>query len=224
MKILIVEDEPAMNAFLVQALKSENHAVDSARDGEEGSFLARTNDYDLIVMDYNLPKISGLETIQEIRTEKVNTPIIVLTVCSELNDKVTALESGADDYLTKPFSMAELSARIKALGRRPKAKEIVHLSCGQIILDPENFSANYRGKPLDLTGKEFALLEFMVKNQGRVLSRTKLLEGVWDINGDPFSNTIEMHILKLRKKLNDKKQKIIKTLPGRGYKLDEVKA
>ncbi len=220
MKILIVEDEAAMNAFLVQALKSENHAVDSARDGEEGSFLARTNEYDLILLDYLLPNLNGLEVIKEIRAEKNSTPIIMLTVCSELDDKVDVLTAGADDYLTKPFSMAELSARINAVGRRPKIKEPKILSCGSIVLDPENFSVNHKGKNIVLTGKEFALLEFMVKNQDKVLSRTKILEAVWDVNGDPFSNTIEMHILKLRKKLNDKKQKLIRTLPGRGYRLE----
>lgn len=220
MKILIVEDEPSLNLLLTQALRSDNYAVDSARDGEEGSFLARTNIYDLIIMDYMLPKINGLEVIKEIRAEKINTPIIMLTVCSEIDDKVIALELGADDYLTKPFSMAELSARIKALTRRPKINNKEIFSCGQIVLDPENFSATYKNRPINLTGKEYSLLEFMVKHQGKVLSRTKLLEGVWDINGDPFSNTIEMHILKLRKKLNDKKQKIISTLPGRGYKLE----
>lgn len=209
-----------MNAFLVQALKSENHIVDSARDGEEGSFLARTNEYDLILLDYMLPKINGLEVIREIRAEKNSTPIIMLTVRSELDDKISALELGGDDYLTKPFSMAELSARINAVGRRPKIKETKTLSCGQISIDPENFSVHHRGKSVNLTSKEFSLLAFMVKNQGKVLSRTKILEAVWDINGDPFSNTIEMHILKLRKKLNDKKQKIISTLPGRGYKLE----
>ena len=220
MKILLVEDEVALNAFLVQALKAENHVVDSARNGEEGSFLARTNDYDVIIMDYLLPGINGLEVIKEIRSEKIWTPIIMLTVRTELDDKVASFESGADDYLTKPFSMTELSARIQALGRRPVIREEKNLSCGQITLDPENFSATKTGKTVVLTGKEYALLEFMVKHQGKVLSRTKLLEGVWDINGDPFSNTIEMHILKLRKKLNDKKQKIISTLPGRGYKLE----
>ncbi len=220
MKILIIEDEPALNALLVQALKSESHTVDSARDGEEGSFLARTNNYDLVITDYMLPKLNGLEVIEEIRAEKINTPIIMLTVRSELDDKVAVLDSGADDYLTKPFSMAELSARITALGRRPRVKEVKNISCGKIVLDPENFSAIHRGKPVSLTSKEYALLEFMIKNQGKVLSRTKILESVWDINGDPFSNTIEMHILKLRKKFNDKKQKIISTLPGRGYKLE----
>jgi DNA-binding response OmpR family regulator len=220
MKILIVEDEPSLNLLLAQALRSENYIIDSARDGEEGSFLARTNSYDLIIMDYMLPKINGLEVIKEIRAEKISTPIIMLTVRSEIDDKVIVLGSGADDYLTKPFSMAELSARIKVLTKRPKINNKETFSCGQIVLDPESFSATNRNKPVSLTGKEYALLEFFVKHQGKVLSRTKLLEGVWDINGDPFSNTIEMHILKLRKKLNDKKQKIISTLPGRGYRLE----
>ncbi len=223
MKILIVEDEPSLNLLLAQALRSENYIIDSARDGEEGSFLARTNSYDLIIMDYMLPKMNGLEAIKEIRAEKISTPIIMLTVRSEIDDKVVVLESGADDYLTKPFSMAELSARIKVLTKRPKINNKETFSCGQIVLDPESFSATNRKKPVSLTGKEYALLEFFVKHQGKVLSRTKLLEGVWDINGDPFSNTIEMHILKLRKKLNDKKQKIISTLPGRGYRLEVPK-
>lgn len=220
MKILIVEDEPALNALLVQALKSDNYAVDSARDGEEGSFLARTNNYDLIIMDYYLPKMNGMDVIKEIREDNVNSPIIMLTACTEISEKVSALELGADDYLTKPFSMAELSARIKAVLRRPNIENKKIISCGNLILDPENFSVKIKNKSISLTGKEYSLLEFMIRNQGRVLSRTKLLEGVWDINGDPFSNTIEMHILKLRKKLNDKNQKIIKTLPGRGYKLE----
>ena len=141
MKILIVEDEPSLNLLLSQALRSENHTVDSARDGEEGSFLARTNNYDLVIMDYMLPKINGLEVIKEIRAEKISTPIIMLTVRSEIDDKVIVLEAGADDYLTKPFSMAELSARIKVLTKRPRINSKETYSCGQIVLDPENFSA-----------------------------------------------------------------------------------
>src|SRR5574344_1989229 len=191
MKILIVEDEPSLNLLLSQALRSENHTVDSARDGEEGSFLARTNNYALVIMDYMLPKINGLEVIKEIRAEKISTPIIMLTVRSEIDYNVIVFEAGADDYLTKPFSMAELSARIKVLTKRPRINSKETYSCGQIVLDPENFSATNRNRPINLTSKEYALLEFMVKHQGKVLSRTKLLEGVWDITGDSFSNTVE---------------------------------
>lgn len=225
MKILVVEDEPTLNTFLVQALKSENHAVDSARDGEDGSFLARTNEYDVILMDYLLPGINGQEVIKEIRGEQIETPIIMLTVRSEIEDKVDAFALGADDYLTKPFSMAELSARINALSRRPKREKTEKiLSCGQISLNPDNFTVTFRDKEILLTSKEFSFLQFLIRNQGKILSRAKILEGVWDMNGDPFSNTIEMHILKLRKKLGDKKQKIISTFPGRGYKLEIPKA
>lgn len=220
MKILLVEDEAALANLLVKSLQAENHIVDSARDGEEGSFLARTNDYDLVIMDYMLPKLDGLGALKEIRADKSGVPILMLTVRTEISDKVEALENGADDYLTKPFSMSELSARIRALGRRPRQQEENILVRGNITLDSNNYSVCYKNQSIYLSAKEFALLEFFMKNSGRVLSRQKILENVWDMNADPFSNTVEMHIMKLRKKLHDNQQKLIITLPNRGYRLE----
>lgn len=220
MRILLVEDEKKIAALLVKALKSEGFNVDHISDGEEGSYAARTNEYDLIILDYQLPNKNGLEICSEIRTANITIPILVLSIVDESSIKTEFLNSGADDYVTKPFSFDEILARIHALLRRPEliAEEILIID--DITLDSRRHTVKRDNKEITLTTKEFSLLEYLMRNEGFTLSKGKLLEHVWDMNVNPFSNTIETHIRTLRKKLNQKNSKhLIKTISGRGYKM-----
>jgi DNA-binding response OmpR family regulator len=225
MKLLIVEDEVEILGFLKKSLESECYVVDTAADGERGSYLARTNDYDLIILDNIMPKKTGLEVCCEIRKDGKNTPILVLSVKSETTTKVDLLNAGADDYLTKPFSLDELLARIKALLRRPEQIRSEVLQIDDLVLDVSRHEVRRDDRQINLTRKEFMLLHYMMKNQGSVLSRSMIMEHVWDMSVDPFSNTIESHIVSLRKKVDiPGKKKLIRTIPGRGYKIEEPKA
>jgi len=221
MRALLVEDEQSIINFLKPALEAELFAVDAAEDGERGSYLARTNEYDLIILDNVLPKKTGLEVCEEIRRAGKMTPILILSVKSETITKVRLLNAGADDYLSKPFSLEELLARIRALLRRPRNIESELLAAGDLVLDLKQYTACRGRKEIRFTRKEFTLLEYLLKNKGTVLSRGMLMEHVWDMNADPFSNTIESHIASLRKKLDvPGKRKLIRTVAGRGYKID----
>lgn len=220
MRILVIEDENTIRTFIKQSLEAECFAVDVAEDGERGSYLARTNEYDLIILDNVLPKKHGIEVCQEIRSQGISTPIIILSVKSETLTKVDLLNAGADDYLTKPFSFNELLARIRALLRRPHRAEGDILELGSIVLDTRQHIVRNDDKEISLTRKEFGLLEYLMRNPGVVLSRGMIMEHVWNMDVDPFSNTIESHILSLRKKIKcDKKNRIIQTVAGRGYKI-----
>jgi DNA-binding response OmpR family regulator len=220
MRILVIEDDADIRSMLALHLKAASFAVDVIDCGEKGSYLARTNDYDLIIMDYILPKKEGPQICKEIRDSGKTTPIMMLSVRSTTYDKVTLLNLGADDYLHKPFSFEELNARIKALLRRPR--DITHpvVTISDITIDSDKQLVTRGRKSIYLTRKEFSLLEYLARHQGMVVSRGMIMEHVWDLDSDPFSNTIEAHILNLRKKLGQKKQKVIYTVPGRGYKLD----
>lgn len=221
MRILIVEDDPKINNFLKISLESEYFVVDAAHDGEEGFHLAQTNPYDIIVLDSMLPNKTGLEICKDLRAEGIVTPIIGLSVKSEVANKVGFLNAGADDYLTKPFSFEELKARIHALLRRPQNLQTDVIEISGLELDSKKHLVRKDGQVVYLTRKEFLLLEYLMKNQGTVLSRGMILEHVWDMNADPFSNTIETHIMSLRRKLDrDKATRIIHTIPGIGYKVD----
>lgn len=220
MRVLIVEDEKDIRDYLKKSFEAECYAVDTAKDGEEGSFMARTNDYDIIVLDNIMPKKSGLQVCEEIRRDGSTVPIIVLSVKSESTTKVDLLNAGADDYLTKPFSIQELTARIKALLRRPGNIEDEILKVDNLELDISRHQASRGNKPILLTRKEFALLKYLMKNQGVVLSKSMLMEHVWNTTVDPFSNTIESHIASLRKKIDSGySRKLINNIKGRGYKL-----
>lgn len=223
MRILLVEDSKEIVNFLKPSLEAELFAVDVAEDGERGSSLGRTNDYDLIILDNILPKKSGLDVLREIRAKGKNTPIVVLSVKSEATTKVELLNAGADDYLSKPFSLEELLARIRALLRRPKQIEGDILTIDDLSLDIKKQTVTRGRKDIYLTRKEYMLLEYLLRNKGIVLSRGMIMEHVWDMSVDPFSNTIESHILSLRRKIDrPNKKKLIYTVSGRGYKLNSI--
>lgn len=222
MKILLIEDDKDVVSLLKLSLKKEVFTVDSANDGSRGLFLFQTNTYDLLIVDYNLPKKNGLDLITEVRKENKDIKIIVLTIENGQNTKKKMFDLGVDDYITKPFIYEELLARIKAVMRRPNISQNIIYKIDDLVVDI-NKHAVKRGKTsIYLTFKEINLLEFFFKNIKQVLSRTVLLENVWDFNADPFSNTVESHILKLRKKINPtgSKKDLIHTIKGRGYKLD----
>ena len=225
MRLLIIEDDADTSEYIAQRLKENCYAVDTARDGSAGLQMAKTSDYDMVLLDYSLPKKDGLTVCREIRNQdhpqRKNVPIIMISVTAEVESKVSALESGIDDYLTKPFFFDELMARINAVMRRPKAMTSHLFELDDLTLDTSTQKVSRGRKSIYLTRKEFALLEYLMRNKGSVVSRGAITEHVWDMNIDPVSNTIEMHILNLRKKLElPRKKKLIHSVPGRGYKID----
>lgn len=218
MKILIVEDEKDIAIFLKSSLESADFMVEYTESGERGSFLARINNYDLIILDLNLPDRGGFEVCRDIRLDGVKTPILILTVESEIESKVQLLEAGADDYLTKPFSIAELIARANSLLRRPINMGEDNIVFADFEFNKRKHSVVKSGKDVYLTRKEYVLLDYLIAKRGNIVSRGDLVDHVWDKEANLFSNTIETHILNLRKKLSSKKNRsIIKTYPGRGY-------
>ena len=223
MKILIVEDDKDISRILKDGLSSDSFTVEIAEDGNEGSFLARSYKYDAIILDNSLPKKSGLALCKEIRTAGKSVPIIFLSVTSDTDTKVAALEAGADDYMTKPFSITELRARLKAIARRPEeVKPQDHLVAGVLSLDVNKQVVTRGNKNIALTRKEFAVLEYLIRNSGTVLSRTSIMEHAWTADSDPLSNTVEAHIRNLRKKLNlGGKPNVIINVPGRGYVIEK---
>lgn len=222
MKILIIEDDRELSLLLRNSLKKEVFLVDCCSDGERALFLYRTNHYDLMIIDYNLPKKDGLKIVEEIRRENKDIKIIVLTVDSSQESKKNFFEVGTDDYITKPFVFEELLARIRAVMRRPSLAQNNIYKIDDLVVDMDKHLIIRDKKSIYLTLKEVLLLEFLLKNKGRVISRTTLMDNIWDFNADPFSNTVESHILKLRKKINPdgNKRELIHTIKGRGYKLD----
>lgn len=222
MKILVIEDDLAIRNTLRLGLEAKSFAVDLAEDGDSGSFMARTNDYDLIILDNILPQKMGGCVCKEIRESGKHVPIIMLSAKSEVLTKIEILNLGADDYLTKPFSFEELVARINALLRRPPIIEDRILKIGNLELNRDKQILYKNGKELYLTRKEYGLIEYLMVNNQMILSRGQILEHVWDKNGDPFSNTIETHILNLRRKIGDRTKKFIESVPGRGYRLNNV--
>lgn len=224
MRLLVVEDEPKIAEFLRTSLRAEYYAVDIISDGEDASYAARTNDYDCLILDNILPRKTGLEVCREVREAGKTMPILILSVKSDTSEKVQFLEAGADDYMIKPFSLEELLARLKALLRRPTEIEEEVYEVDDLVLDLRRHTVTRGDKDIHLTKKEFMLLAYMLRNRGVVLSRGMIMEHVWDMNADPFSNTIESHILSLRKKIDKgARVKLIHTVSGRGYKLDTNK-
>jgi heavy metal response regulator len=222
MRILIVEDEKKVAAFIKKGLEEETYAVDAAYDGEEGLFLAQENQYDLVILDLMLPAIDGLEVLSRLRGNKVDTPILLLTAKDSVEDKVTGLNTGADDYLTKPFAFSELLARIRVLLRRGKAETKTVLQIDGLTLDLVSHKVNRDGEEIELTGKEYSLLEYFMRNQGKVLTRTMIAEHVWDYNFDTFTNVIDVYVNHLRKKIDKSyPDKLLHTLRGVGYIMKE---
>ena len=220
MRALVVDDEKDLRDMLAKHLRSECFAVDTAKDGAEGSYLARTNEYDVVILDNMMPGKSGAQVCEEIRETGHSVPIIMLSALSDTKKKVDLINAGADDYMIKPFSFDELLARIRALLRRPQKFMGDVMTMGDLILDTKQQRVKRDGKAVHLTRKEFMLLEYLMRNEGTVLSRGMIMEHVWDMSSDPFSNTIESHVLSLRKKIkDDPKNRLIQTVPGRGYKI-----
>lgn len=219
MKILVVEDEPKLNKGIVQGLQTRGYAVDSAFDGEEGEKMARWNDYDLIVLDIMMPKRDGLEVCRNLREKGTTTPIIMLTAKDTVRDKIAGLDDGADDYLVKPFAFEELIARIRTLLRRPPLIGADVLDLDELKLDTRSQKLTISGKEINLTMREYGLLEYLLRNKGAVLTRQDLLEHVWDRFHDALSNVVDVHLKNLRKKLPTLYAKRIKTVWGKGYRL-----
>ena len=221
MKVLLVEDDMPLAETIRTNLSSENHVVEIAENGADGSFLARSFDYDAIVLDNSLPKKDGLTVCKEVRQSGKTTPIIFLTIDDTLETKMSAFDLGADDFMQKPFSLRELSMRLKAVSRRPNLIKSTCLKVHDLELDTEKHIVKRDGKRIHVTRKEFSLLEFFLKNVGVVLSRALIMEHVWTADSNPFSNTVEAHIRNLRIKINmGKKVNLIVNIPGRGYVID----
>ncbi|MGA7837482.1 MAG: response regulator transcription factor [Ignavibacteriaceae bacterium] len=218
MRILIVEDEKKVASFIKKGLEEEYYAADIANDGREGLKLADSEEYDLIIMDLMLPFIDGVTLTKEIRKRKISTPILMLTIKDTVESKVEGLDVGADDYLTKPFAFMELIARIRALLRRNEGAKASFLKINNITLDLLSHRLIKDGKEIILTPKEFAILEYLVRNKNKVVSRTKLVEHVYDYHFDTETNIVDVFINKLRSKIDsDPKETIIQTMRGIGY-------
>ncbi len=221
MRLLLVEDERRLSNVIKKGLVEEGFAVDQAFDGEEGQYLAETEQFDLIILDIMLPKIDGLSLCRELRKKNVKTPVLMLTAKSTTEDKVAGLDSGADDYITKPFSFIEFRSRIHALIRRSHQETSPILRVEDLEVDPLKHAVKRGEQLIDLTPKEFAVLEFLLRHKGEVISRTMITEHVWDYNFDGMSNVVDVFVVSLRKKIDGgSKIKLIQTIHGVGYKVD----
>jgi two-component system OmpR family response regulator len=221
-RVLIVEDQPKLAALLARGLREEGHAADVAERGEDASWMALAAPYDAIVLDIMLPGVDGLETCRELRRQGVWTPVLMLTARDAIGDRVVGLDAGADDYLTKPFSFEELLARLRALNRRAPAERPVSVEVGDLRLDPAAHRVWRGTAELDLSAKEFALLELLMRRPGNVLTRGQLLEGAWDMSYERRSNIVDVYIGHLREKIDRPfGSDTIETVRGVGYRLKE---
>ncbi|RII28645.1 MAG: DNA-binding response regulator [Geobacter sp.] len=222
MKILVVEDEKKVSSFIKRGLEEEKYDVDIANDGEEGLRMALDKAYDLIVLDWMLPKRDGLSVVREMRGRSTMTPVLMLTAKDSVEDIVAGLDSGSDDYLTKPFAFAELLARVRALLRRSEMDRGAELRFADLRIDPVTHKVWRSEKEIDLTAKEYALLEYFMRNPNQVLTRTMIADHVWDYTFDSFTNIIDVYVNYLRKKIDrDADKKLIHTVRGVGYILKE---
>jgi heavy metal response regulator len=218
MRILVIEDEKKVASFIKKGLEEEHYAVDTAYDGEIGLYMADVNEYDLIVLDLMIPKIDGLEVLKRIRSSKNNVPILILTAKNTVEDIVKGLDSGCDDYLTKPFNFMVFLARIRALLRREKIEKEPLIKISDLTLSPVTHKVTRSGSEIELTSKEYALLEYFIRNPDRVLTRTMISEHVWDYHFDSLTNVVDVYVNYLRKKIDkDFEPKLIHTIRGVGY-------
>jgi heavy metal response regulator len=218
MRILVVEDEKKVARFIKKGLEEEHYAVDIAYDGEDGFDLAQMNEYDLILLDIMLPKLDGMEVLRRIRGNGSTVPILILTAKDSVEDIVGGLDTGSDDYLTKPFSFAELVARVRALLRRRAKEKTDILTVGDLSVSISTHRAQRAGREIELTPKEYALLEYFMRNPNRILTRTLITEHVWDYHFDPETNVVDVYVNYLRKKIDyGFEKKLIQTVRGSGY-------
>ncbi len=220
MRILVVEDDRKVGQFIRKGLEEEGYAVDLATDGETAVSMALDRLHDAVVLDVMLPRKPGLQVVRELRRAKVATPVLLLTARDAVEDKVQGLDAGADDYLTKPFAFAELLARLRALVRRGTEGRLPQLQVADLVLEPATRTVRRGDNPIALTNREFALLEYLMRNQGRVLSRTMIAERVWDYSFDSTTNVIDVYVNYLRKKIDaGREPKLLHTVRGVGYVL-----
>ena len=219
MRILLVEDDPDLSRQLKQALSDSDYVVDHAPDGEEAQFLGETEPYDAVILDLGLPKVDGVSVLERWRREGMTSPVLILTARAAWSDKVAGFDAGADDYLAKPFHTEELLARLRALLRRAAGHAQPALACGGLRLDPRAARASVNGEPVRLTSLEYRLLHYVMMHQGRVISRTELVEHLYDQDFDRDSNTIEVFVGRLRKKIGPER---IETVRGLGYRLSPL--
>ena len=221
MRVLVVEDEPKMANVIAKGLREQSYAVDVAPDGDQGLYLTSINDYDVIVLDVLLPQRDGYEVCREIRARGDATPVLMLTARAAVDDRVTGFDAGADDYLTKPFSFRELMARIRALLRRDSQLRSDVLQIEDLIVDSASHRVSRANHEVELTAKEYALLEYLARRAGQLVSRAEIAAHVWDDTFDPFSNTIEVYMNRLRKKIDGEHSlKLLHTRRGEGYILE----
>lgn len=223
MRILIIEDQENLAKLVKSGLESEGFAVDYVLDGDAGlrKIMMNRQDYDLVILDWMLPKMNGDEICGEVRKKKIEVPILMLTARDSAKDMIKGLDFGADDYLTKPFSFDVLIARIRALLRRPKTALPLELKCNGITLNPATKKVIRSKKEINLTLKEFALLEYLMRNKDSAVTRDQILSNIWDFAFDSFANVVDVHITNIRKKLGDKNAKLIETIRGVGYRMCE---
>ncbi len=221
MRILLVEDEPKVASFIRRGLQEVHHTVDVASSAREGDELASVETYDVMIFDCMLPDGDGRSLCRELRERGVATPVLILTAKSATGDKILGLDSGADDYLTKPFDFSELLARIRALGRRSLPPTLLTLSVGDLTMDPATRRVSRAGRPIALTPKEYSLLELLARRAGNVVTRTEIIERVWDMHFDPSSNVVDVVVKVLRDKVDREfDSQLIKTVRGVGYMLE----
>lgn len=219
MKILVIEDDAETAAYVARGLEQEGHVVDRANNGDDGLFLAGSEPYDLMIVDRMLPGLDGMTIVKTVRSAGVHAPVLFLTTRCGIEDRVAGLNAGGDDYLVKPFAFAELVARVAALGRRPRAAPLGStLKVGDLELDQASRVVTRAGKPIELQPREYRLLAYLMQHAGQVVTRTMLLQHVWDFNFDPRTNVVEMHISRLRSKIDRNfETDLIHTVRGAGY-------
>lgn len=218
-RILVVEDEARIADFVTRGLREEGFTVEHAADGEKASLILRAEEWDIVLLDWWLPGMEGIDVLRRFRQHNQSTPVLFLTARDAIDDRVQGLNSGADDYLCKPFAFAELLARVRALARRRDAVNSTRLGYADVTIDLATHRAERAGKSLGLTAKEEALLVFFLRHAEEVLSRTRIYEQVWEEQYDGLSNTLEVHVMELRRKLEAHGERLIHTLRGRGYLL-----